>query len=101
MTLKGDCEEAFNFYKEVFGGEFAFVGRFKDMPHQKGTPPMPEEMLEKIMHRTLPNSNENMLYGTDPLKIKRILLFHKNKWNLQSPPQILALRSSPFTSYWI
>ena len=32
LTFKDKCEEAFNFYKAVFGGEFAYLGRFKDMP---------------------------------------------------------------------
>ena len=32
LTFNGNCEEAFNFYKSVFGGEFRYIGRFDQMP---------------------------------------------------------------------
>ena len=65
LNFNGNCEEAFNFYKSVFGGEFPYIGRFKDMPPQEGIPPMPEEMQNKIMHVSLPTSKETMLMGSD------------------------------------
>lgn len=65
LTFNGNCEEAFNFYKSVFGGEFPFMGRFKDMPPQPGQPPMPEEMGNKVMHVSLPVSKETMIMGSD------------------------------------
>jgi PhnB protein len=65
LTFNGNCEKAFNFYKSVFGGEFPYMGRFKDMPPQPGQPPMTAEALEKIMHVSLPVSKETMLYGSD------------------------------------
>jgi PhnB protein len=34
LTFASNTEEAFNFYKSVFGGEFTSVVRFKDMPMQ-------------------------------------------------------------------
>jgi len=34
LTFDGNCEEAFDFYKSVLGGEYPYVGRFKDMPPQ-------------------------------------------------------------------
>lgn len=67
LNFKGNTEEAFNFYKSVFGGEFATVMRFKDIPKQEGC----EEMnitgddLEKIMHIALPVGNGNVLMATD------------------------------------
>ena len=33
LNFNGNTEEAFNFYKSVFGGEFAMLQRFKDTPH--------------------------------------------------------------------
>jgi PhnB protein len=33
LTFNGNCEAAFNFYKSVFGGDFPYIGKFKDMPH--------------------------------------------------------------------
>lgn len=65
LNFAGNCEEAFIFYKSVFGGEFPYIGRFKDMPPQEGMPPLPSEMGEKIMHISLPISAETVLMGSD------------------------------------
>ena len=65
LNFKGNCEEAFNFYKSVFGGEFPYIGRFKDMPPQEGMPLLPKDMENKIMHVSLPVSKETMLMGSD------------------------------------
>lgn len=65
LNFNGNCEEAFNFYKAAFGGEFAYMGRFKDMPTQEGTPPLSAEQGEMIMHVSLPISNETILMGSD------------------------------------
>lgn len=64
ITFNGNCEEAFNFYKSVFGGEFSYLGRFKDMPMQEGKTCPPGE-AEKIMHISLPISKETALLGSD------------------------------------
>ncbi len=61
LTFDGNCEEAFNFYKSVFGGEFQYIGRFKDMPGEQ----IPESQQEKIMHVSLPISKETILMGSD------------------------------------
>lgn len=65
LTYDGNCEEAFTFYKSVFGGDFQYIGRFKDMPPQEGMPPMTAEEGEKIMHVSLPVSKETVLMGSD------------------------------------
>jgi PhnB protein len=64
LNFKGNCEEAFQFYKSVFGGEFPYVGRYKDMPQTEGIALDPSEG-EKIMHMSLPISKETMLMGSD------------------------------------
>ena len=64
LTFNGNCEEAFNFYRSVFGGEFPYVGRFKDMPADGGKP-VPASEGEKIMHISLPISKETVLMGSD------------------------------------
>ncbi len=66
LTFNGNCEEAFDFYKSVFGGDFTYKGRFKDMPPIEGKSAPPGE-AEKIMHVSLPISNETMLMGCDHL----------------------------------
>ena len=65
LNFNGNCEEAFNFYKSVFGGEFTHIGRFKDMPPHEGMPPLPKEMEDKIMHVLLPISKETVIMGSD------------------------------------
>lgn len=64
LTFNGNCEEAFLFYKSVFGGEFPYLGRFKDMP-QEDVNKMDPGMGEKIMHVSLPISKETILMGSD------------------------------------
>lgn len=65
LTFNGNCEEAFNFYKSVFGGEFSYIGRFGDMPSGEEGKQMSEDDKNKIMHVTLPISQETVLMGSD------------------------------------
>src|SRR6476619_6392963 len=62
LNFNGNTEEVFNFYKSVFGGEFATVMRFKDTPSEH---PMPETEGNKIMHIALPIEKGNVLMGSD------------------------------------
>ena len=64
MTFNGNCEEAFRFYKSVFGGEFLYIGRYKDVPPIDRQAFRPEND-EKIMHVSLPISKETILMGCD------------------------------------
>jgi PhnB protein len=64
LTFNGNCEEAFTFYRSVFGGEFPYIGRFKDMPPTDGMN-VPESEGEKIMHVSLQISKETSLMGSD------------------------------------
>jgi len=63
LTFNGNCEEAFNFYKSVFGGEFEHIGKFKDMPENPKFP-VSESDKEKVMHISFPIGN-TMLMGSD------------------------------------
>jgi PhnB protein len=65
LTFNGNCEEAFNFYKQVFGGKFSYLGRFKEMPPTENQPPVAETEGDKIMHVSLPISKETILMGSD------------------------------------
>lgn len=66
LNFPGTCEEAFKLYKSVFGGEFQYVGRFKEMPPQEGMKPISKEDGEKIMHISLPiNDKGCVLMGSD------------------------------------
>jgi PhnB protein len=62
INFNGNAEEAFTFYKSVFGGEFAMFTRFKDMPNAGF--PIAEKEANKIMHIALP-IGANVLMGND------------------------------------
>lgn len=64
LMFDGNCEEAFIFYRSVFGGEFPFMGRYKDMPPSEEGKTSPDD-AEKIMHVSLPISKETVLMGSD------------------------------------
>lgn len=50
INFNGNTEEAFNFYKSVFGGEFLSLNRFKDTPDTNNIPP---DAMDQIMHISL------------------------------------------------
>ena len=63
INFNGNAEEAFTFYKSVFGGEFAKVIRFKDLAGPDF--PVAEKEEAKIMHIALPIGKSNMLMAND------------------------------------
>jgi PhnB protein len=66
LNFPRNTEEAFNFYKSVFGGEFVGgISRFRDIPPSEKTPPLPEEDKDLVMHIALPILNGHVLMGTD------------------------------------
>lgn len=65
LNFNGNCKEAFEFYKSVFGGEFSYITTFGEMPPQEGMPPLSEAEKNNIMHVSLPISTETVLMGSD------------------------------------
>lgn len=65
LTFDGNCGQAFDFYKSVFGGDFTFKGRMGDMPASEDYPPVPEDQADRVMHVSLPISKECILMGSD------------------------------------
>src|SRR6201990_3047625 len=63
INFNGNAEEAFTFYKSVFGGEFAKVIRFKDLASPEF--PVSKKEENKIMHIALPIGKHNMLMAND------------------------------------
>lgn len=61
----GKTEEAFNFYKKVFGTEFISITRMKDMPRPDGAPSLSEADANLIMNIQLPITNGHVLMATD------------------------------------
>jgi len=62
LNFPGNTEEAFNFYKSVFGGEFGTITRFKDIAGPEF--PVPETEANKIMRIVLP-IGKNVLIAND------------------------------------
>ncbi|KIA88425.1 VOC family protein [Kaistella jeonii] len=67
LTFDGNCEEASNFYRSVFGGAFPMVRKFSDMPLEEGMSTISDEAKRRIMHITLPISAETILMGSDTI----------------------------------
>ncbi len=63
LNFNGNCEDAFNFYKSVFGGEFTYLGRFGEMP-ESDEYKVSEEDKNKVMHISLP-IGKSVLMGSD------------------------------------
>ena len=67
IHFNGNAEEAFTFYKSVFGGEFAKIMRYKDLSSPEY--PIAENDANRIMHIALPIGKSNVLKGSDVLEI--------------------------------
>lgn len=65
LNFNGTTEEAFNFYRSVFGGEFLTLQRFKDTPEADR---IQQTDRDKIMHVALMIANGTILMGTDALE---------------------------------
>lgn len=66
LNFPRNTAEAFDFYRSVFGTEFqGEVARFGDIPPQEGTPPLPDNDKDLIMHIELPVLGGHVLMGTD------------------------------------
>ena len=61
LTFEGNCREAFEFYRGIFGGEFTFVLTFGEGPPDLN---IPDEEKDLIMHMSLPIGS-SVLMGSD------------------------------------
>lgn len=62
LNFDGNAQEAFDFYRSVFGGDFAAVHRIGNAP---GTEGLPEEEKNRLMHIALPIGGGTMLMASD------------------------------------
>ena len=67
INFNGNAEEAFTFYKSVFGGEFTKIIRFKDLPSNPDFP-IPASEANKLMHIALP-IGQGFLFANDILEM--------------------------------
>ncbi|ACU62074.1 VOC family protein [Chitinophaga pinensis] len=63
INFNGNAEEAFTFYKSIFGGEFSKIVRFKDLASDEFK--VPENEADKIMYIALPIGRQNVLIAND------------------------------------
>ena len=67
INFNGQAEAAFNFYKSIFGGEFARFSRMKEMPPSKECQ-ISDAEKDKVMHVSLPLAGGAVLMGSDGLE---------------------------------
>ncbi len=66
LNFSRHTEEAFQFYRSVFGGDFiGEISRFGDMPPQEGQPPLAEADKNLVMHIALAITGGHVIMGTD------------------------------------
>jgi PhnB protein len=66
LNFSGETEEAFNFYKTIFGGEFTTpISRFGDMPPMEGAPEIPEDEKNLVLNVGLTILGGHQLMGSD------------------------------------
>lgn len=91
LNFARSTEEAFNFYKSVFGTEFeGQVMRFGDMPPQPGQPPIADEDRNLIMHMTLPILAGHYIMGTDAPESMGFKLIQGNNVYINLEPDTRA-----------
>ena len=67
IHFNGNAEEAFTFYKSVFGGAFSSLARYKDIA--SAAYPIPENDGNRVMHIALPIGKSDWLIGSDVLEM--------------------------------
>lgn len=91
LNFDRSTEEAFNFYRSVFGTDFeAPFMRFKDVPAQPGQPPLSEEDGELIMNVALPILGGHVLMGTDAPESMGFTLNQGNTVSINLEPDTRA-----------
>lgn len=92
LNFPNKTEEAFNFYKSVFGGEFTEGGirRFSDIPPQEGIPPFSESDKQLVMHVELPITAGHLLMGTDAPESMGFKVNFGNNVHIQLEPDTRA-----------
>jgi len=68
LHFDGNCEEAFNHYKRIFGVELSGLIRYGDIPSQGGMPALPASDLNKIENVSMQIDKDTSLMGSDSLE---------------------------------
>lgn len=84
LNFDGNAEEAFNFYKSVFGGEFMSVNKMSEAPD---TEHLPEDEKNRIMHIALPIDEHSVLMASDTMPSMGYKLIEGNNVQISLHPE--------------
>ncbi len=99
LNFPRNTEEAFNFYKSVFGGEFTGgIARMSDVPAAPGMPPLAEADKNLVMHIELPITGGHVLMGTDAPESMGFQVNFGNNVHLSLEPDTRAETKKLFTA---
>ena len=89
LNFAGNTEEAFNFYRKVFGTEFSGKGiqRFGDIPNEPGNPPIMDAVKKMVLHVELPITGGHVLMATDAPKEMGFTLTQGNNMHICVEPE--------------
>lgn len=92
LNFPGNTEEAFNFYRSVFGTEFNGQGiqRFGDIPSEAGHPPVADSVKKMVLHVELPILGGHVLMATDAPKEMGFTLVQGNNMHICLEPETKA-----------
>lgn len=91
LNFPGTTEAAFNFYKEIFGGEFVGgIQRFSEVPRQEGEKPIADADKNLIMHIALPILGGHVLMGTDAPESMGFKVSYGNNIHINLEPETRA-----------
>ena len=91
LNFPRSTEEAFRFYKSVFGGDFTTpIHRFGEVPPQPGQPPLAEADKNLVMHVELPILGGHVLMGTDAPESMGFTLTAGNSMSINLEPDTRA-----------
>jgi len=98
LNFPRNTEEAFTFYKSIFGGEFAGYGiaRFSDIPAAEAMPPIAEADKNLIMHIELPILGGHVLMATDAPETMGYQVKSGNNVHINLEPDTQAETNSLF-----
>lgn len=66
LSFEGDCEQAFNWYVEIFGGKILHMAKYGDMPDNPALP-LTDEQKRKVMHAHIILTQSGGISGADAL----------------------------------
>jgi PhnB protein len=99
LNFPRNTEEAFNFYKSVFGGEFdGDITRMSAAPPQEGQPPLKDEDKNLVVHVALPILAGHVLMGTDAPESMGFNLKRGNNIHIDLEPDSRAETAKLFAS---